>query len=397
MPRPSVLYLTHHLPWPACSGGRLREAHLLLRLSAGFDIEVVAVSKDPHLDHTHLGDAEAAGVRARVFPASLPTAPGLSPHVRRHQSQSARHYLGVRLAANPPAAVHVEGHYLLHLLPRHIHSRTLIVEHNVESRLLEQQAASGGGTAVLADACLTRRTEQACWRAAAVVAAVTDDDAAHIRAHLPGRHVPVIPGGADHLHAGPSGAAPAGAGRIAFVANFGYPPNVDAAQLILDEILPGVWARCPEATVSFVGPYPPSWLRAAAADPRVSVTGLVPQVTSYVDAASVILCPLRFGGGVKIKVLEALARGRAVVTTPVGLQGLRHLPEGSVVECLDVPAMIDACIRLLCSPGDRELQEKRALLAAQHLPTWESSASLLAAVWHRLMADADPTHLAAGT
>ncbi|GAA3782319.1 glycosyltransferase [Streptomyces chiangmaiensis] len=400
MPRPSVLYLTHHLPWPACSGGRLREGQLLHRLSADFDIEVVAVSKDPRLDHAHLGDAEAAGVRARIFPASPATAPGLSSHVRRHQSQPARRYLADRLAAAPPTAVHVEGHYLFPLLPQHPHSQTLIVEHNIESQLLEQQAESEGDVALLADAVLTRRTEQACWRSASAVAAVTDDDAAHIRAALAGQPVPVIPGGADHLdylQAGSPSVAPSDAGRIAFVANFGYPPNLDAAQLILDEILPGVWARCPEATMTFTGMYPPPWLHAAAADPRVAVTGFVPQVTDYLDAADVVLCPLRIGGGVKIKVLEALARGRAVVTTPVGMQGLRQLPEGSVVECLDVPAMIDACVRLLRSPADRELQEKRSLLAVRHLPTWDTSAELLAATWHSLAASPDPTLLTAGS
>ncbi|MGY1582038.1 glycosyltransferase [Streptomyces sp. MN13] len=373
------------MPWPTCSGGRLREAQLLRRLSAAFDIEVVAVSKEPDLDRAHLGDAEAVGVRARIFPASPAAAPGLSPHVRRHQSEPARRYLTARLAAGPRTLVHVEGHYLFHLLPRHAHSRTLIVEHNIESLLFEQQARAEDDAELLADARLTRRTEQSCWRSASAVAAVADDDAAHIRARLQGRQVPVIPGGADHLAAESPVAAPPDASRLAFVANFGYPPNLDAAQLIIDEILPAVWAHCPEATMTFTGPSAPPWLRAAASDPRVVVTGFVPDVAGCLDAATVVLCPLRVGGGVKIKVLEALARGRAVVTTPVGLQGLRHLPEGSVVECPDVPAMIDACVRLLRSPAERELQEQRALLAARNLPTWDASAGLLAAAWHGLM------------
>jgi glycosyltransferase involved in cell wall biosynthesis len=392
--RPSILYLTHHLPWPACSGGRLREAELLRRLAAGFDIEIVAVSKDPDFDREHLSEAKDAGVQSQIFPAFRAASLALSPHVRCHQSAQARRYLAERLADDARTPVHVEGHYLFHLLPEHAHDRSLIVEHNIESQLFEQQARASDDprsvAALMADANLTRRTEQACWRAAGAVGAVTDDDAAHIRGHLPGQAVPMIPGGADHLRASRFGVRrrPPDAGQIVFVANFGYPPNLDAARLIVSEILPGIWTRCPEATMTFTGPAPPRWLSEAAADPRVTVTGFVSDVTDYLDAACVVLCPLRIGGGIKIKVLEALARGRAVVTTPVGLQGLHHLPEGAAVECHDVPALIDACLRLLRYPADRELQELRALLAAKHLPTWDTSSRLLASAWNALAATA---------
>ncbi|MEU9888849.1 glycosyltransferase [Sphaerisporangium sp. NPDC051011] len=388
--RPRILYLTHHLPWPTYSGGRLREAEHLRRLAPRFDIEVIAVSKDPVLDRAHLREAELAGVRARIFSASLDASPALSPHIRRHQSAEARHHLAQRLAGHPPPIVHVEGHYLFPLVPEHAHDRTLIIEHNVESELFSQEARAGDdprrAAALLADADLTRRTEQACWRAAAVIGAVTEDDAAHIRRTFPGITVPVIPGGADHI----LGALRRESveGRIVFVANFGYPPNLDAARLIVEEILPGVWDYCPEATMTFTGPQPPDWLRAAAADRRVTVTGFVTEVTGHLDEACVVLVPLRIGGGIKIKVVEALARGRALVTTPVGLQGLRHLPDGAAVECPDVPALIAACVRLLRDPAERERQESRALKAATYLPTWGASADLLAATWDALAATA---------
>jgi Glycosyl transferases group 1 len=70
-----------------------------------------------------------------------------------------------------------------------------------------------------------------------------------------------------------------------------------------------------------------------------TVTGWVPDVAPWLDAAQIVVCPLMVGGGVKVKVLEALARGCAVVATPIALQGLRHLPPDAVMECADLPAI----------------------------------------------------------
>src|SRR5882724_10685092 len=92
-----VLYLTHHLPWPPLSGGRLREAELLSRLVPEFAIEVVAVSKVPDLDASHLHQAGRRRIEARIFPAE-PSGPlGYSPLVRSHWSPPARRYLAGRV------------------------------------------------------------------------------------------------------------------------------------------------------------------------------------------------------------------------------------------------------------------------------------------------------------
>jgi glycosyltransferase involved in cell wall biosynthesis len=397
--RPQVLYLTHHLPWPVSSGGRLREAELLRRMSRSFDIELVAISKTPDIDRAYLSTAAEHGIRAHVFPALSHGSPGLSPHVRRHHSPGARRYLTSRLTRTDDLVIHVEGHYLLGLLPPSVRNRALIVEHNVESTLFEQQATlaadDGERRGLLLDAKLTRQTERAAWRTARMVAAVTEDDALLIRKEL-GCHVPVIPGGADHLLPASEVrvSRPLNAGRIAFVANLAYAPNLDAARFLVQEVFPAILARCPEATLAIVGANPPQWLIDVTRDePNIVVTGWVPDVTAYLDAADVVLCPLRIGGGVKIKVLEAVARGRAIVTTAIGMQGLRHLPRGAVVECEHAASLVDACVRLLCSPQERERQQASAAGAAQLLPTWTESAEILGSTWSTLAAKALTTAL----
>lgn len=394
--RPVVVFVTHHLPWPACSGGRVRESQLLQRLSARFDIEVIAVSKVPEFDRSHVAEATRHGVRARVFAAVNCGDTRFGPLTRRHAAPAAREYLAHRLPC-PQVVVHVEGHYLLRLLPNHLWPRALLVEHNVESALFEQQAAQdplpAQRAALLHDGALTRSDELAAWGRVRTVGAVTDEDTATIRAAVPNADVRCLPNGADHLGGAPDtlDVARRGSARLLFVAAFGYSPNVHAARLLLANVFPKILRRCPDTTLAMVGSNPPGWLvEAGRCEPRLTVTGWVPDVSPWLDAAEVVICPLTVGGGIKIKVMEALARGCAVVATPIALQGLRHLPPGAVVECADSTALADACVRLLRSPQRRDAQRARAAQAARYLPSWDLAADAVAGCWNEMAAIVAP-------
>lgn len=392
--RPAVLFLTHHLPWPARSGGRLREAQLLHRLSARFTIEVVAVSTVPEFDRRHVEDATRHGVRAQVFTAQASGDHNAGALTRRHAAPAARDYLAYRLRRSP-MVVHVEGHYLLGLVPEQLRPAVLLVEHNIESTLFEQRAAHCATPTERAKALWegirTRTDEVRAWRQVRIVGAVTDEDAHAIRTAVPDADVRCLPNGADHLgnESGPLGAAQRAAARLLFVADLRYEPNLHAARFLLEDIYPQILHRCPNATLAIVGSDPPEWLvNAARRRPRVTVTGWVPDVAPWLDAAHVVVCPLTIGGGVKVEVLEALARGCAIVATPIALQGLRHLPPGAAVERSDALAIADACAQLLNSPQERDRQRVRATQAARHLPSWDLAADTLAGTWSELAATA---------
>lgn len=392
--RPTVVFLTHHLPWPARSGGRVREAQLLQRLAAYFDIEVVAVSKVPEFDRRHVGEATCHGVHARVFAARAGNGDKAGPLTRRHATPAARDYLAGSLR-HGAMVVHVEGHYLLGLLPEWVQPTVILVEHNVESTLFEQRATQCPEPAeratLLWEGARTRRDELTAWRRVRIVGAVTDDDADAIRGAVPDADVRCLPNGADHLstESDPLDTARRESARLLFVADLGYEPNRYAARLLVAEIFPQVLRRCPDATLAIVGSDPPEWLVTAAShQPRVTVTGWVPDVAPWLDAAHVVVCPLTVGGGVKMKILEALARGCAVVATPIALQGLRDLPPGAVVECSDAPALADACVQLLTCAQERGRQRARAGQAARCLPSWDLAAETLANTWSELAATA---------
>jgi glycosyltransferase involved in cell wall biosynthesis len=110
-------------------------------------------------------------------------------------------------------------------------------------------------------------------------------------------------------------------GTLLFTGNFTHPPNVDAALWLANEIMPLLRQGWPGVRLTLAGSYPPEQVRSLECE-DIIVTGYVEQMEPLVERASVIVAPLRIGGGQRMKVLEGMAMGKAVVTTPRGAEGL---------------------------------------------------------------------------
>jgi glycosyltransferase involved in cell wall biosynthesis len=168
------------------------------------------------------------------------------------------------------------------------------------------------------------------------------------------------------------------------LANFGYAPNVDAALHFCRDILPAVQAVIDEVHVWLVGNAPPPEIRALAG-PHVSVTGYVDDVRPFLDAADLVVCPLRIGGGVKVKMIEALRRGKAIVSSSIGAQGLSNEACEALI-LADDPADFARAVVTVLEDGPRRRQlERRAADAGAKLPTWDESAAVLTVVYDELL------------
>ena len=115
----------------------------------------------------------------------------------------------------------------------------------------------------------------------------------------------------------PAGSSP----TVLFFGNFAHRPNVEAALRLVERIFPRVLELHPGARLSIVGAKPPEDLRRAASE-RVLIQGWVPDLTPYLDEAAVVVAPLSEGGGMRVKVLETLAAGKALVASPIAVDGL---------------------------------------------------------------------------
>ncbi len=149
--------------------------------------------------------------------------------------------------------------------------------------------------------------------------------------------------------------------ELLFVGNFNHPPNVDAASRLIERIFPRVRERVPDALLRIVGAHPPPALREAAGN-HVEVTGHVPDVTPYLAAATLVVVPLQLGGGMRVKVAEAIAHGKAVVATPRAIEGLDLERDVNVALGETDDELAARIVELLLGPPER----RRALGTAAY-------------------------------
>ncbi len=141
---------------------------------------------------------------------------------------------------------------------------------------------------------------------------------------------------------------------VVFLAGFRHTPNVDAARLLLDQIMPQVWRERPDVVLTIVGDSPPDWLRERANE-RTVVTGYVPDLQPYLQSARVAVAPITWGAGIKGKICQAMAAGAANVTTNVGAEGM-ELTSGVEALIADSPEAFAQAV--ICLHEDRELWER---------------------------------------
>ncbi|MBU8544285.1 MULTISPECIES: methyltransferase domain-containing protein [Roseomonadaceae] len=195
--------------------------------------------------------------------------------------------------------------------------------HDLHHQRMRREAELRDDAVLHAEADRMEAIETAIFREVDRVTTPSEAEAAIIRALVPGREVVAIPpyffeDGEIRAH---DPAHFAGLRDVVFVGGFPHTPNVDAALLLANEIMPQIWQEEPEARLVLVGYAPPPEVLSLAG-PRVLVTGQVPLVEPYLAAARLNLAALRYGAGVKGKVVQALQNGVPVVTTAVGAEGI---------------------------------------------------------------------------
>lgn len=157
------------------------------------------------------------------------------------------------------------------------------------------------------------------------------------------------------------------AGTILFVGAFHHPPNRDAAIWLAREILPAVLARHPGARLRIVGSGPTPEVRALAG-PNVEVVADAPSVLPHLEEAAVVMAPVRTGGGMRMKVLQAMAAGKAVVTTQRGTEGYTGFGEAPPLAVGESEAEIAAATAALLGDDEerRRLGERAREFAERH-------------------------------
>lgn len=163
--------------------------------------------------------------------------------------------------------------------------------------------------------------------------------------------ITVVPNGVRERYLERSRSIDSDPGRIVFLGRMDYYPNVDAVRYFADEVFPRVRADIENATFVIVGSSPSEEVRALGAREGITVTGFVDEPAEHLELASVVVAPMRYGTGIQNKVLEAMALGKPVVTTPLGAAGINAEHGTDLLVADDAMALYERTISVLSDPG----------------------------------------------
>lgn len=386
-----VLWISHFLPWPPTGHGALQRSHnLLIEAARQHEVHLAALAV-PHAHATqeavddgvrqlapHVASAaafpiphDASGLR-RVGAAIAALAGGAGYWERRLWSPALAAHVRALARATHFDLVHLD---IVFLKPYLADLRVPLVlnHHNIESDLLRRRATMQGAGPSRRwffgqQADRTASLERELARRARVNLTVSDLD--RERLHAVAGPVPsvVIANGVDVHYFAPDPAIIADSDQLVFAGGMDWFPNREAMEYLAGELWPALRADRPARRMTVIGRNPPQALLAAASrDASMRVAGFVDDVRPHLNAAAIYLCPIRVGGGTRLKILDALAMAKALVSTSLGVEGLglvdgeHYLRADSVAETVAQVRRLDAdpVLRDRLGVAGRQLVEER--------------------------------------
>jgi len=365
-----ILWVKNELLHPLDKGGRIRTYEMLRRLRDHHRVTYIALDDGTitaeqrsraleYCDDLVIVPWRQAPLRgaSRAFAAlgnlfsSLPFA--LAPYRSAAMARAIREWCG-QMSGREAVVV---CDFLTPALnvPEGLGCPVVLFQHNVEAMIWERRAKVASNPIVRLYMReqwrrMQRVEREQCLRFDHVVA-VSPEDAAVFRDRYGVERVSSVPTGVDTEFFRPSGAVSRAPASIVFTGSMDWMPNEDGMAYFVGEILPLVTRAVPEATLTIVGRNPTARVRALAEGRNdITVTGTVPDVRPYLEAASVVVVPLRIGGGTRIKIYEAMGMERAVVSTTIGAEGLDVVDGEHILLADDPQPFADAVINLLRTP-----------------------------------------------
>ncbi len=341
-----LLVLSHLVPYPPTSGVVARCYNLLREVAQHHEVHLLAFNQSLMLPGPEQVEAATEELRrscasVRVFALPHDATRWQQAAIYARNLLSAEPYFFPRFRSEAFArAVHdvIEKHSIdlvqcetIAMAPyaEGIADRpTLLVHQNVESDLLRRRARSERNPALRAffglQAPRVARYEDRYLKSMSAHVMVSEDDRSLLVGRARGARVVVVPNGVDTAYFAPGRPAEAAAPELIFVGGMSWYPNSDAITWFLDSIWPEIRRQRPDVRFTAVGSHPcPALLRAAEEDPEhVAAPGLVPDIRPLVDRAALFVCPFRVGGGTRLKILDAWAMGKPLLSTGVGCEGL---------------------------------------------------------------------------
>lgn len=377
-----ILVLDEEFPYPLNTGKRLRSFNILKRLASNHQLRYLACGIH---DSESFRALKQSGMNPVAVSSQTPKKSGIMFYARlfanlfsrypyivtSHYSAKFRSAFSAQLTDFQPDLIICEWTPYT-VFVKDIHSAIkIMVAHNIESRIWQRYYENEGnplrkwyiGKQWVKVAAFERATT--VWVDG--ITAVSDKEAIELRSMGGNIPIEVIDNGVDLDYFQPGRPYQTQMRKLVFTGSMDWRPNQDAALYFVNELLPRIHRKYPDVEITFVGRNPPRHIMALNNMNRVTVTGTVEDVRPYIQEAAVYVVPLRIGGGSRLKILEALAMKKPVVSTSMGAEGL-DVDDGRNILIADSPEQFAKNVgKLLDDPtfghelaeDGRKLVEKR--------------------------------------
>jgi polysaccharide biosynthesis protein PslH len=373
----NLLWINAGLLVPLDKGGKLRTWHLMRQLAQRHNISYlsfadpstsaadVAAMREVASNVVTIPRTEAAKGTATFYLDAARYLVDRVPYaIAKYRSMAYRRAIEQLLSAQQFDAVVCDFLVPSVNLPDTLPCPAILFTHNVESEIWRRHVENAHNT--VSRRLLTTqwrrmlRFERAALSRFDLVLAVSNADRHTFERLYPGAltaPMHVVQTGVDSSYFAPAiGRRPAKRAHLVFTGSMDWLPNEDGMQYFVREILPRVRELEPETTLSIIGRSPTPAVRRLANDPCVHVTGSVDDVRPHMAEGSVYVVPLRIGGGTRLKIFEAMAMGKAVVSTTIGAEGLPVTPGQHIVIADEPQSFAEEVVRLI-----REDEARRCL------------------------------------
>jgi sugar transferase (PEP-CTERM/EpsH1 system associated) len=380
-----ILFIAPRLPVPADTGGKIRAFNLVKQVAKRHRMDLVCFSFDAE-DDRHAEQLRDLNIAVTLIPAREPglwrkvgtvlLAP-VPYSVAKYYSPAMDKAVEKLTRENAYDVVHCDHIHMTHYHKHFSRRPSLVDEHNVEYKILERCA--GVEKAFIKkvlfghQAGKMARFEARTIAAFSACTAVSDEDG-RILKHLTKNVKPVytLPNGVDTEFFQPPDRRAAGSPEedaVVFTGSMDWLPNDDAAVYFCKDILPLIWNIKPDVKFYIVGKGPSDALKGLTqGEGRVVLTGRVEDVRVIVNKSKVFVVPLRIGGGTRLKILEAMSMGKAVVSTSIGAEGIAYSEDKNIV-LADTPEVFAGKVLSLLDDEQRRASlgvSGRALVLKQY-------------------------------
>ncbi len=393
-----ILFLSPTVPYPLTDGGRIRVYNLLKQIAQDHEVTLLALETQSS-DVDSISHIQQYGITVHLV-KHLHTLPRVSLStllkavykrqpitVARYNVSTYRQKIQDLLASKAFDIIHYE---MFHTAQFHTESDlpSVLSQQNVDSaiwhRLTDETSNLCYKFAYWTQRISFQRYERVKSPMFDAVTCTSEIDAAIFEQHCPMDIVKVIPNGVDVTHFTPDFDAE-DAAHLIYIGSMDWYPNEDAVTFFVEEVLPIVRKSVQNVKFSIVGGNPSDHVQQLADRDGVVVTGRVPEIKPYFSAATVFVVPLRIGSGTRLKILEALAMGKAVVSTTVGAEGLA-LQNGEEIMIADEPNhFAEAVTQLLTDPALRKKISENGRKRVEQDYDWRNIGKKLLTVYESIV------------